>query len=123
MGVRRLWSLVGLWLCVVVCCAVVCGVYGVPAQAKTVHVLAGEFGSEGTGAGQFSEPYGVAVNDTTHDVYVVDRRNDRVEEFNSTGSVLGEFDGSGSPTGVFSEPTWIAVDNSGGPFNGGCVCG
>ena len=108
MGVRR------LWLCVVVCCAVVCGVYGVPAQAKTVHVLAGEFGSEGSGAGQFSEPYGVAVNDTTHDVYVVDRRNDRVEEFETEPvKFIREFDGSGSPTGVFSEPTRIAVDNSG----------
>ena len=31
---------------------------------------------------------GVAVNDTTHDVYVVDSGNNRVEEFNATGTTF-----------------------------------
>ncbi len=76
------------------------------------------FGSEGTGSGQFQSPTGVAVNDTTHDVYVLDKGNDRVEEFNSTGSTLiGEFNGSAAPTGAFSEPSSIAVDNSNNPLD------
>ncbi len=115
MGARRFTSLAAVWLCVVAGCVLF---WSVSAQALTVHVLAGSFGSEGSGAGQFREPLGVAVNDTSHDVYVVDRANDRVEEFNSTGStLLSEFDGSGSPTGVFADPTDIAVDNSDNPLD------
>jgi hypothetical protein len=65
------------------------------------------------GAGQLKEPSGVAVNDTTGDVYVVDQGDDRVEQYSSTGVFLGQFDGSAAPTGVFSSPEYVAVDNSG----------
>ena len=105
----------GVWLCVFMGVGVL---WGSSAQALEVHVFERSFGSEGTGSGQFKEPVGVAVNDVTHDVYVVDSGNNRVEEFNSTGStVLGEFNGSASPTGVFSEPTQITVDDSGSPLD------
>jgi DNA-binding beta-propeller fold protein YncE len=91
-------------------------VWAAPAQAGIVHVFGSSFGSEGSGSGQFKEPEGIAVNDTTHDVYVADYANNRVQEFNSTGTtVLGEFNGSGAPTGPFVNPSWIAVDNSGNP--------
>jgi hypothetical protein len=89
-----------------------------PALAKEVHVYHSSFGSAGSGPGQFNKPAGVAVNSTTHDVYVVDQGNNRVEEFNAAGTtLLAEFNGSGAPTGVFSEPTEIAVDNSGSPLD------
>src|SRR6202167_5514160 len=109
--VGRRFLLVVCWLCgcggVLVC--------GVPvAQARTVHVLVGVFGSGGSGGGEFDEPWGIAVSDVTHDVYVVDSRNHRVEEWSSSGSsFLGEF----VPPGGFSQPTWIAVDNSGNPLD------
>src|SRR5665213_1890825 len=114
------------WIVGVACllCALVCGGLwsGAPAQALTVHAPAGSFGSEGSGPGQFKEPWGVAVNDATGDVYVVDSGNNRVEEFsfNSTTKAyefLSEFDGSAAPTGRFDEPTEIAVDNSGEPLD------
>ncbi len=35
-----------------------------------------EFGSKGEGAGQFTEPLGVAVDQSTGDVYVADKEND-----------------------------------------------
>jgi hypothetical protein len=115
MDARRFTSMVAAWLCMTVGCALL---WSMPVQAKTVHVFAGSFGSEGAGPGQFKDPRGIAVNDTTHDVYVVDTQNNRVQEFDSTGStLLGEFNGSGSPTGVFSEPTQIAVDNSDDPLD------
>jgi DNA-binding beta-propeller fold protein YncE len=92
--------------------------WAAPAQAGVVHVFGGYFGSEGSGPGQLKEPRGVAVNDTTHDVYVVDRGNNRVQEFNSTGTaVLAEFNGSAAPTGPFEQPSWIAVDNSQNPLD------
>jgi DNA-binding beta-propeller fold protein YncE len=101
-------------------------------------VFTGSFGSPGSGAGQLGEPVGVAVNEATGDVYVLDKGNNRVEIFNSTGSKFeGEFNGSGLglgilgsgtllnegkaagsggladevPSGRFDEPVGIAVDN------------
>lgn len=94
-----------------------------PASAKEVHQYAFTFGGTGSASGQFdlegkSAPHaGIAVNDATHDVYVVDTGNDRVEEFDSSGSFLREFDGSGAPTGAFSAPSEIAVDNSTNPLD------
>jgi hypothetical protein len=116
MGARRFASLLGVaWLCLITGCVLLCGA---SAQATEVHVFQGSFGSGGSAPGQFNRPFGVAVNDATHDVYVVDQNNGRVQEFNSTGStVLGEFNGSAAPTGAFSEPTQIAVDNSGDPLD------
>jgi hypothetical protein len=115
MVTRRFTSSAGVLLCLLAGCALF---WSVPAQAKTVHVLAGSFGSKGSASGQFEGPVGIAVNDTTHDVYVVDSGDNRVEEFNFTGStVIGELTGSGAPTGSFSDPTQIAVDNSENPLD------
>jgi hypothetical protein len=61
-----------------------------------------------------SNPAGVAVNETSGDVYVVDAGNNRVEEFTAAGSYIGKFDGSNNPAfpAGFSEPLDIAVDNA-----------
>ncbi len=99
-----------------------------PAFAKEVHVYKTMFGGAGSGPGEFNRPGDIAVNDTTHDVYVVDAENKRVERFSGTGEYEGQFNGSGSyedreepmfekmgtaaPTGQFVEPTQVAVDNS-----------
>jgi DNA-binding beta-propeller fold protein YncE len=86
-------------------------------------VFSTAFGAGGSGAGQLAEPDGVAVNEASGDVYVVDRGNDRVEYFTAGGAYVGEFNGSGAdaavegkaaPTGRLSEPTAIAIDNEAG---------
>jgi hypothetical protein len=69
-----------------------------------------------------SRPPGVAVNQESGDVYVVDRGNNRVERFSSTGEYEAQFNGTeidGAPAGAgkeapakFSEPSGIAIDNS-----------
>ena len=64
------------------------------------------------GAKALKEPAGVAVNETSGDVYVVDKGNNRVEYFSAAGAYLGQFNGSGASTGAFSSPEAIAVDNS-----------
>jgi tripartite motif-containing protein 71 len=48
----------------------------------------GEFGKHGSGAGDFTEPFGIAVDHRTGDVYVVDTNNSRVEKFTSAGAFL-----------------------------------
>ncbi len=114
-GARRSMSMTLACLSLLAGCVLFCSA---SAQALTVQTFAGSFGSQGSGAGQFKEPVSIAVNDTTHDVYVVDSANNRVEEFNSTGStLLREFNGSAAPTGAFSHPTQVAVDNSSNPLD------
>ena len=115
---RRLFCLL------VLASSVLCALPAAPALAARGHEFAGAF------PGGFAGPAGIAVNETTGDVYVVDKGNNRVEVFNAAGTKLeGEFNGSGSnvlvegkpagsgglpgevPTGRFDEPEGIAVDN------------
>ncbi len=105
---RGFWVWLGVAAGFLLCCSA-----PAPAQAKEVHLYRATFGAKGSGPGQFTAPLGVAVNDATHEIYVVDSGNNRVERLDANGTFLGEFNGASAPTGAFSEPTEIAVDNSG----------
>ncbi len=96
-------------------CAVTVGLAlsSAPALAKS-HVFSVSFGTAGAGNDDFNEPYGIAVNNTTGRVYVVDKGNNRVEYFGATGTYEGQFNGSEAPGGPFNEPTAVAVDQSNG---------
>ena len=87
-----------------------------PALAYRGHVFAHSFDGMTPGPGQlekFERPAGIAVNEATGNVYVVDVGKNRVEWFNSTGSAFeGSFNGSETPAKTFSGPEGIAVDNS-----------
>jgi hypothetical protein len=120
-----------------------------PAQAATFHAFSTSFGASGSGAGQvslvstdytFTNPAGLlpgsglAVNSTTHDVYVADTGNHRVDQFSAAGTFIrawgwGVADGtaalqtctatcqagiSGSGPGQFASPVSVAIDNSTG---------
>ncbi len=116
---RRDISSLGRWLTGL--CAVLGGLLALQcstASALTQHTFSGTFGVEGSGMGQFKTPSGVAVSNSTGDVYVVDTGNNRVEEFTADGgTTVAEFDGASAPTGVFSSPDGIAVDNSPNPLD------
>jgi hypothetical protein len=108
----------GLIVAVFVCVVGALACMSPPALALRQHIYSSSFGVKGSGGGQFEEPTGIAVAESTDEVYVVDRRQGRVEIFGSSGAtVLGEFDGAGAPTGVFSSPETIAVDNSTNPLD------
>ena len=110
--------------------ALVCILFGVlafssaPALAVRSHVFEKSFGEPCTTTpcsdGQFNEPAGVAVNEATGGVYVVDKGDHRVEWFNSTGTFEGQFDGSGllpneglnKPPAPLERPEGVAVDNT-----------
>ena len=107
------------------------------------HVLERSFGSTGSEAGQMLEPKGVAINEKTGDIYVVDSGNNRVDRFNKEGAFIeawgfGVKDGlkafetctaettcrkgiAGHSKGQFHEPVGIAIDNAKGSQSEGDV--
>jgi RHS repeat-associated protein len=70
----------------------------------------GQFGSAGSGDGQFNHPADVAVDDNG-DMFVLDRGNDRVQEFNETGEYVRQFGSEGSGSGELRNPDGLAVNS------------
>ncbi len=66
-------------------------------------------GTAGSGSGQFSKPEGIAVNPATGNFYVVDKGNNRIEEFNSNGEYTRVFGEKGSEPGQLSSPESVAI--------------
>ena len=71
-----------------------------------------QWGSDGSGDGEFDYPYGVALSDTGQ-VYVADRNNHRIQRFDADGNYQLQWGGSGSGDGEFSNPYGIAVSGTG----------
>jgi hypothetical protein len=87
-------------------------VFATPSLAHFGYITGSTFGSSGTGAGQFKTPVGVAIDEGTGDVYVVDQGSNRVERFEANGKYLSEVNGSETPATAFASPTYVTVDNS-----------
>ena len=74
------------------------------------------FGGEGSEPGRFNKPRGVAVDYLTDMIYVADRDNHRVCEFNSSGHVVTCMSGYRSPDDImvhFNYPTDVSVMTDG----------
>jgi DNA-binding beta-propeller fold protein YncE len=81
------------------------GVDKTPPGGNVCTVASGEEcgpGTAGSGTGQFKEPAGIAVNQSTGDVYVVDQGNNRVQEFDAEGNPVDFTAGPGTGTNVLS---------------------
>jgi hypothetical protein len=138
-GLRPRVLLLALLACA---CVLVLG----PGSAQALLVHTGEFGSAGGGAGQFSTPTGVTVDQSSGDVYVIDSGNSRIEKFGSSGNFILAFGKgvdqttggdictatsgdtcqaatTGSAAGEFTTPQFLAVDNSGGASAGDVYVG
>lgn len=107
-----------------------------PALARIHRGHTFSFAIEPTGAEKLAKPKGVAVNESTGDVYVVDAGHNRIERFSETGVFIaawgwGVQDGkaeyqvcttacenkgiAGTGAAQFNTPEAIAIDNSAGP--------
>ena len=119
----------GMVLAVVL--AVVCLMVGAgSASAGMVHALLGSFGPGGPGVGSFAGVQGVAVDQATGDVYVLDTGVGELYRFDAAGAPVAFAAGEhceveGAPVancisgvgGVQSEAQ-VAVDSSSGPAKG-----
>ena len=68
-------------------------------------------GAAGSGNGQFSESYDVAV-DSSGNFFVLDRGNSRVQKFNSSGVYQSQFGSVGTGNGQFTRAAGIAIDST-----------
>jgi DNA-binding beta-propeller fold protein YncE len=75
-----------------------------------------EWGSAGTGPGQFHQPHGIAINKDGI-IYVADRQNGRLQRFDLNGRFLGTWDNLGMVTTVaISGPDlWIGTQQRNDP--------
>ena len=70
------------------------------------------FGSTGSAAGQMLEPAGVAVNQVTGEIYVMDAGNNRVDEFNPAHQFVRAW-GGGVKAGSTSKEFQICTPETG----------
>jgi YD repeat-containing protein len=84
----------------------------VSASGTLSYTYKSQFGTAGTGNGQFEHPADVAI-DGKGNLWVVDHINDRVQEFNEKGEYLQGFGAAGSGNGQLKSPDALAVDSKG----------
>ena len=121
----------------------------VPASANVSHVFSATFGSE-TSTTPDTYPLSAAtdaeVDQESHDIYVADPENHRIEKFDSSGHFILMFGKEvdqttggnvctaasgdtcqagteGTTPAAFTRPTYLAVDNSAGPSAGDVYVG
>lgn len=83
--------------------------------AQVPDLLLLQWGSSGSGNGQFDNPSGMAT-DAAGNVYVTDSNNNRVEKFTSAGAYLTQWGSSGSGNSQFNAPASVATDAAGNVY-------
>lgn len=73
----------------------------------------GVFGQTGTGPVEFNDPYGLAIEPNTRDVYVAERGNHRIHRITSSGQFVMGWGEGGTNPGQFLSPIGIAADANG----------
>ena len=74
-----------------------------------------EFGTAGTGAGELSYPYDIAIA-PGGEMYVAEYGNHRIQKFDAAGKSLGLWGGPGRKAGRLASPWGVAIDSRGGVF-------
>ena len=80
-------------------------------SAQTPPMFLFEWGSNGTGPGQFDLPKDVAF-DSSGNVYITDQYNHRVQKFSADGTFIQMWGTEGTGPGQFLWPTGIAIDSN-----------
>ncbi|MFO0935896.1 MAG: hypothetical protein U0798_05175 [Gemmataceae bacterium] len=78
------------------------------AATSVTFAYTSQFGSSGSGNGQFNLPTDVGVS-SSGTIYVSDSANNRVQYFNSAGVYQGQFGGLGTGNGQLDGPSSVSV--------------
>lgn len=78
--------------------------------------VAAVLGGPGSGNGQFSQPYGIAVHSPSGDLYVAERGNNRIQRITNIGTHVVAWGTGGTGAGQFGEPIGVAVDSGGNVY-------
>jgi YD repeat-containing protein len=70
-------------------------------------------GIKGSGAGQFYSPAGIAINQSTGNIYEADATNSRIQQFNEKGEFIRSFGVHGTGPGQLEQPNGLAIDAAG----------
>jgi hypothetical protein len=72
----------------------------------------GQFGSTGTGNGQFGTGMRKIAQDSAGNVYVLDAGNSRIQKFNATGTYISQFGSAGTGNSQFTALRSFTLDSS-----------
>jgi sugar lactone lactonase YvrE len=87
------------------------GTYVIEKFPNSLSSMTLEFGSLGTGDGEFDNPFGAGLCiDNNGYIFAVDSKNNRVQKFTSSGVYLSQFGSFGNGPGQFDGPALIVVD-------------
>lgn len=71
-----------------------------------------QWGSRGSGNGQFDSPWGIAI-DSSENVYISDMYNNRIQKFDPNGGYLSQWGRYGTGNGQFNDPHQLTIDSHG----------
>lgn len=95
--------------CWVAGCAL--ALWALPVYAEAPPIYLGQWGSYGSGNGQFNTPDGLVI-DSQGDLYVLDTNNSRLQQFDSATAYVNQWGGAGQGDGQLSLPQGLALDSS-----------
>lgn len=73
-------------------------------------------GVSGFGAGEFNGPYGLTVDPSSHDLYVAEHTNNRIQRITSDGTPVLMWGTRGEADGEFNGPFGVAADADGNVY-------
>jgi len=85
---------------------------GIVKKLSSDGILLAQWGSSGSGDGEFQNPNGIAA-DTAGSIFVADTDNHRIQKFSSTGEFLQGWGENGSGEGQLQYPLDVAVSTTG----------
>ena len=74
------------------------------------------WGQTGNGPLEFNNPFGIAIDPASHDLYIAERGNNRVQRITNTGAFVMGWGETGTAPGQFAAPIGIAADANGNVY-------